>query len=68
MTVVGKFHGPDGSRVIAHLDENGIEPALTRGVLEEVVANPDHQVVPVLLAILRLAGLPPRPDVQISRA
>src|SRR5271157_2506050 len=48
IAVIGEFHCPNRSRMIAHLNKDGIEPALGLSILEEVVADPEHQILPVL--------------------
>src|SRR5271157_1537551 len=48
IAVIGEFHSPNRPRMIAHLNKDGVEPALDLSILEEVVADPEHQVLPVL--------------------
>jgi hypothetical protein len=48
IAVVHEFHGPNRPGMIAHLNKDGIEPALSLSVLEEAVADPEHQMLPVL--------------------
>src|ERR1035438_10219948 len=46
--VVGKFHSPNGPRMAPHLNEHGFEPALGLRVLEVMVSDPEHHMLPFL--------------------
>jgi hypothetical protein len=46
------FHGADRSRVALYLDKNGIEPSFSLCILEEVVTDPAHELVPTLRSSL----------------
>jgi hypothetical protein len=52
------FHGADRSRVALYLDKNGVEPSFSLCMLEEVVSDPAHELVPALRSSLAvLSGL-----------
>ena len=68
IAVVGEFHGPNGSRMAPHLNENGIEPALGLRVPEVMVSDPEHQSLPFLCSSVGLLRWRFEPGVQVPRA
>jgi len=60
IAIIGIFHRANCSRMVTCLSRDGVEPALTLRISEEMIGNPGHQPIPALCTALevkfRLAG------------
>ena len=60
LAIIGIFHRANCSRMVTCLSQDGVEPALTLRISEEMIGNPGHQPIPALCTALeakfRLAG------------